>query len=423
MKFLNTTALGLALALGAMTMAGGSPAMAKKAEAPAAAKQNFSEGFRKTAPAVQDAIAKGDIAAAQAALPAAQAAATTDDDKYTVAILQLQLALKTNDTNAQKAAADAVIASGKAPPETLAQVLDMKGRLAYNAGDLAGADAAFTQLSTLRPNDDDTAALLAQVKVREGRGSDALAIIDKSIDAKKAANQPVPEDWYRRALSIAYDSKPPIAAGVVKYGQGLVSAYPTPANWRTAIQLYREVAKPDPQTDLDAMRLARAAHALAGERDYYDYANSAYNKGLPGEAQSVIEEGTSSSMVDNQALKSSKALGELKAVAGPKVAGDKASLPALDKSARAAADGKKALNTADGYYGYGQYAQAADLYKVALSKGGVDANLVNLRLGMSLARAGDKAGAAQAFGAVTGPRQQLAGYWLIWANQQGGAAR
>ena len=32
---------------------------------------------------------------------------------------------------------------------------------------------------------------------------------------------------------------------------------------------------------------------------------------------------------------------------------------------------------ADAYFGYGQYAEAAELYRAALQKGGEDANLVN----------------------------------------------
>lgn len=422
MKFATTTAMGLALALGAMAVVASPASAKKKDDAAAAPAANFSAAFRQAAQPLQKALEGGDIAGAQAALPAAQAAASTPDDKYQVAVMALQISLKGTDQNAQKAAADAVIASGKAPPEVLAQVLDMKGRLDYNSNDLAGADQAFTQLLQTKPGDGDTAILLAQVKMREGRNSEALPIVDQAIKAKQSANQPVPEDWYRRALSIAYDSKPPMADGVIKYGQGLIAAYPSPDAWRTVIQTYRDTSKPGPQTDLDAMRLARATHALAGERDYYDYANSALNKGFPGEAQGVIDEGMSSNMVDNKALATSKALAEVKAVAGPKVAGDKASLPALDKSSRAAADGKKALLTGDAYYGYGQFAQAADLYKVALQKGGVDANVVNLHLGMALAQAGQKDAAAQALGTVTGPNQALAGYWAIWAKVGTGSA-
>ena len=71
----------------------------------------------------------------------------------------------------------------------------------------------------------------------------------------------------------------------------------------------------------------------------------------------------------------------------------------------------------DGFYGLGDYTRAAELYRAALSKSGVDTNQVNLRLGMALARGGDKAGAATALGAVTGPLAELAKFWLLYANR------
>jgi hypothetical protein len=76
------------------------------------------------------------------------------------------------------------------------------------------------------------------------------------------------------------------------------------------------------------------------------------------------------------------------------------------------------MKIAEGYYGHGDYAKAADFYRLALQKGSVDANLANTRLGMSLAQAGRKAEAETAFRAVTGRRADLAGLWLLWLNQR-----
>ena len=77
------------------------------------------------------------------------------------------------------------------------------------------------------------------------------------------------------------------------------------------------------------------------------------------------------------------------------------------------------MEAGDTLYGLGAFAEAAPLFKAAVAKGGVDANLANLRLGMALARAGDKAGAAAALNAVAGPQANVAKYWLIWVNSQG----
>ncbi len=409
MKFATTTAFAAVLALGC------APALAKKPAAPAdAGKPAFSTAFRQAAQPLQTAYNAGDIAAAKAVLPAAQAAASTPDDKHVLGVLMVQLGTKAQDDTLQSQGVDMAVQSGKSPPSEVAQLLNVKGVIAYNKGDLAGADAAFSQQYQANPADSDNAILLAQTKVREKQPQAAMPIIDAAIKAKKAAGQPVPEDWYRRALAIAYDAKLP--AETARFGMGLVGDYPTTDTWRTSVQTYRDTAALDQQGDLDSLRLMRAAGALAGERDYYEYANLANDKGYPGEAKAVIDEGMSSNMVSAQ-VKNSKALAELKTVTGPKIAGDKASLPALDKSARAAPDGKKALLTGDAYLGYGMYPQAADLFRVAVQKGGVDANVANLRLGEALAHAGQKDAAIQAFGQVTGKTQPLAQYWTIWANQ------
>ncbi|WBO20997.1 tetratricopeptide repeat protein [Sphingomonas abietis] len=415
MKFASTTALATALALGAVAAMGVTPAVAKKADAAAAPKANYSDGFRKTAPALQEAITKKDYAAAKAALPAAQAAATTDDDKYAVATMQLQIAQGTNDSAGVSAAADAMLATGKAPAPLQIELYTVQAQNAFNNGKLDAADRAFTQVNTLKPNDPEVLISLAAVKSRENQSPAALQYVDQAIQAKKATGQPVDEDWYRRALSIAYDGKQP--AGVIKYGQQLVDAYPRADIWRIALQTYRDTTTLDPQVDLDALRLMRATKSLAGERDYYEYANTALNKGFPGEAKAVIDQGMSSNMVDNKALATSKALAEIKAVAGPKIAADKADLPVSEKKARAAADGKQALLIGDAYMGYGQYAQAVELYKIALQKGGVDANLVNLHMGESLAQSGQGPAAATALATVTGPNQVLAQYWAIFATK------
>jgi tetratricopeptide (TPR) repeat protein len=74
------------------------------------------------------------------------------------------------------------------------------------------------------------------------------------------------------------------------------------------------------------------------------------------------------------------------------------------------------LRVGDRYYGMGDYAKAAALYRTALAKG-AEANIANLRLGEALARSGDKAGAAAALNLVSGPQSDLAKLWLLYAQR------
>ena len=159
------------------------------------------------------------------------------------------------------------------------------------------------------------------------------------------------------------------------------------------------------------MRLAQATGALAGENDYFRFANTLMLKGFPGEAKAVLEQGFAAKAID-------KSQGDLLASSTPRRRPSRRAIalrwPRPPTAALAAPDAKKAMVTADAYYGYGDYAKAADLYRAALGKSGVDKDLANLRLGMSLARAGDKAGATAALNAAGGAQAEVAKFWLTY---------
>ena len=93
---------------------------------------------------------------------------------------------------------------------------------------------------------------------------------------------------------------------------------------------------------------------------------------------------------------------------------DRASLAGDEAKVRAGGTGRLAMNVGNAYFGYGDYAKAAEIYRLAGQRSDVDASLANLRLGEALAMAGDKAGAAAAFKAVNGPRAELASLWSTW---------
>ena len=46
------------------------------------------------------------------------------------------------------------------------------------------------------------------------------------------------------------------------------------------------------------MRLAQATGALAGENDYFRFANTLVTKGFPGEAKAVLDQGFAAKAID-----------------------------------------------------------------------------------------------------------------------------
>jgi tetratricopeptide (TPR) repeat protein len=414
MKMLSTTALGFALALGATTAA--TPAFAKEKEAAKPAAMQLSPKVRTGAVAAQAAIAKSDWAGAKAAIDTAEPEIKTPDDKFILGQLTLQVAQKGGMQDLFPKAVNMMIDSGKAPPEMVGQLQMVKAKMAYQAKDYATAETALLAAQAAGSTDADLIPVLVSSQHEQGKDLVALQSLTATIDKQVAANQPVPEAWYQRGIAIGYGAKASpdkaaLQAITADLAKKWVSAYPTKSNWRDSLIIYRDSAKLDPDTEIDLYRLLYSTGGMKGERDYMDYVLATYLR-YPGEALMVLNAGTSSGQV-NPAGKNAT---EIKGIVSAKVPADKASLAGADKSAAAAANGKIALNTADAFLGYGEWAKAVAMYKLALQKGGVDANVVNVRLGMALAKSGDAAGAKAAFAAVTGPRKALADLWTVFVD-------
>lgn len=370
-----------------------------------------SNAARKEIVAFQAAVNAKDAAAIPVTLAAAQAKAKTKDDHYVIAKLQLKAAVDANDSNAMAQGVEAVLASGYAQPAELQTLYLGLGKLHYNAKAYDKAGAALDQVLRIDPNNVDALVVQAETRNSQGRAAEGVGLLQKAIAIRAAAGQKPEEAWYRRAVKLAFDAKLPATPALA---QAWVAAYPSSNNWRDAIRIYQTNSGLDDAALIDSMRLARTAGALQGENDYFRYTNTLVTKGFPGEAKAVLDEGFAAKAID----RGRAIFSQIYSLASTRSQGDRASLAASATAARAAADARKAMTTAEAYYGYGDYAQAADLYRVALTKGGVDKDLANLRLGMSLLGAGDKAGATAAFNAAGGAQASVARLWLTYLAQK-----
>lgn len=419
MKMVSRTALGFALALGIASGAMVAPAVAKDKDKKEAASEQrkfkFSKKAQKALGEAQTAQQKGDNDTALAKIREAEAAAETPDDKYMANALKINVALAKQDNTLLEEGLKGSIDSGSSPPEEKLKFQRSLAALAVQRNDVQGALQVYEQMAAEHPGDADIVVGLGEMYNRAGRTSEAVATIDKAIKAKQATGQPVEEAWYKRALALAYDGK--LAGQVLPASLALVQAYPSTTNWRDVLVIFRETAGLDDQANLDVMRLMYDTNSLTGERDYFEYAETADKRGLAGEAQIVIDTGTKKG-----ALSAGKPyVKELVGIVTPKVKGDRASLPRLEKESHADKTGRMAKATGDGYLGYGENAKAVEMYRLALEKGGIDAAEVNTRIGIALARSGDKAGAEAAFNAVQGgKRGDIAKLWLAHLNSAGG---
>lgn len=406
----------------ALLATGGLSLSAADAQTPRSLNLNREE--RDSIAALQAAAAGVDRTAQDAALSAARARAQGVSARYAVGHYQFQIGRQRNDNAMQSQGAEAMIASGLVTPEEAA------GLTAYLAGRaLAGRDSSKTdrliaRLVELQPTNSAvlvdygqfTASFLpsargpAAVTIR----ANAVSLFQRAFAADAAAGRVSPESWYLRGLAVAYDgARPPVSnasfvPAALSFARSLVAGYPTPNNWRDALAAYRDLAG-DPVLELDIRRLMRATGVLAGEREYMEFAGALADARLIGEARAVIDEGLQRNMVETARIAPALAT----RIAPRAVTTDRAALPGLRTRAQAGT-GAVARAAADNFYAYGQYADAATLYALALQKGGEDPNLVNLRLGAALAMAGRRPEAEAALRLVTGPRADLAGFWLTW---------
>lgn len=423
MRFVSTLAMSLMLAAGAATVASAPPALAAKEKAP---KQNFSKEFMASAGDLQKAIQAKDFPTAKTKFPAAEAAASTPDDKYYLYQFLLQIGLGLQDQAMQRAGVEGMLASGATPASELGKYHFYAADFAIKAG---SPDAGITHLQKAieagYPGSTPH-VMLAEAYFKkavatakgnqmtpEGKAAvqAGLPHLKMGADMEKQATGKVPAGWYERGFQLAYVAGLPEAATWAQYS---VETDPSAKNWRSLLRGYQDSHKAlSKNENLDLMRLMRKTGALESEYDYSEYAEAAVSSGLPGEAKAVIDEGRSRGKVG------ATRLSDVYQIASTRISADKATLPAGERDAAKAATGKIAASTANAYLGYGDYAKAAQLFQLALQKGSVDANEINTRLGIALAMSGDLAGAKAAFEKVgPGARQDIAKYWLLWLGKQ-----
>ncbi|HVQ08717.1 MAG TPA: hypothetical protein VMS43_09810 [Allosphingosinicella sp.] len=358
------------------------------------------------------AVQASDWPAAEAALPAAVAAARGNDAKYLIGQIRLRMGIGTSNRQLQSQGIDEMIASGGAQPSEMRALYENQLDFATAAGDTAKAARAAAQLDALNPNDPNRFLRQARIRAHANDAAGAIALYRQAMQLQTTNGQPIPVEWRQQMSALSYQARLPQTASLMREW---LAVAPSQALWHDSLAIYAEFAGPaDTGLTLDVYRLIRAAGAMTGERDFIVLSQAASDVRAFGEIKAVLEEGFSRNLITaNAAL-----MRERIALATRRSAEDRASLAGERTAALAGNDGAAVLRLGDAYYGYGEYGPAAELYRAALQKGGTDANLVNTRLGAALAQAGRRAEAETAFRAVTGPRAELAQFWLLWLQSR-----
>lgn len=369
--------------------------------------------------ALKDALVAAD---AVGQIQAAEAGIKTPDDRYIAGEWCKVVGQALRDAKLLQHCLQNVVDSGVAPADEAGSAAARLGALAYQNEDYATAVKVLPPVVAANYPGDDAATVLALSYYNLKQHDAALAAMQTAYDARKAAGGTVPESWLILANKIAYGGQA-AAAPASEWALRLAGAYPTPANFLLSVQWLRAYNNYEGGEALDASRLLKRTGALAGSDkgvadEYREYVHAIDFHRYPQELLDVIKAG----MAAGALSATSPNIVELRALSEKGVAADRVSLPAFVKDAHApGASVKTVTAAADTLLSYGDAAQAIELYQAALGKAGVDANLVNTRLGIAQVDTGDYAGAAASFARVDGTRKPLARLWAIYARTKAGA--
>lgn len=357
---------------------------------------------------LQTAVNKNDVTNIPSKVAAAQAVATTKEDRYLIGELQLKAAVASKDNNAMLAAVDGIASSGYEDPAKVARLYAIVGSSLNDAKQPAQAIAAFQKALALDPRNSDVLIVMGEAQSAQGNAAQAVDSFERAIQIQSAAGQKPQEALYKTALKTAYDAKLPTTLDIARQW---VAAYPAPASWHDAIAVYRNMAHPDEEGTLDLLRLMQVTGAMTSPHDYALFAEAAADQTNYTEAQEILDAGIAAHQVDPSSAEFRDLISGLKSK-------PKATAADLAAAVKMSPSSVSLLHIGDRYYGMGDFAHAAEIYRQVLSAPGADRDVANIHLGMALARSGDKAGAAAAFKAVTGPRAEIAKFWLAYLQQR-----
>jgi predicted Zn-dependent protease len=343
----------------------------------------------------------------------------SDGDKFFGGQLTLDYGNLATDKVSQRRGIVAMIDSGHVPAEQLGRFNYFAGTLAYEAKDFVAAETALKAAVAAGNNSKETLVMLAEAQNSGGRTADALGTLKSLVDNAAAAGQVPDLEWLERGVVLSYQAK--MLAESTDWAIRRVEFHPSQASWVAAGQLMRAAYDYNGGDSLDVSRALDRAGALNSstqpvQREYVEYLQAVVGKvGVlyPGEAVKVANQGVKVTALQATDPFVRDALAE----ANRRVAADRASLPGLERDARApAAQLRTVLIAADTLLSYEQADKAAELYQIALGKPGADASAINLRLGIALTKLGKAPEAEAAFGKVTGPRQSIARLWTLVAK-------
>jgi tetratricopeptide (TPR) repeat protein len=361
-----------------------------------AAAPKLTTGVNNALAEAQKATAAGDLPAATAAIAKARAVATkTDYDDYMINSVAVTVAVKGQDMAGATAAAEAAADSPAVPEDQKAATIRTALILANNQKHYEKSVVYAKALSATNPTDQTSQTAITQAYYFAKDYPDAVAYIQKRIDADKAAGKRTERGSLQMMLDVQVAMKDEAAAE--RTLEELVAEYNDPADWTQMIDV---AISSKGIRDVEVVWLGRllfASGAKPSQQDVNLFGSTASHLTFFGDAQIAQQHGATGFPDANA-----------------RADADKKTIPA-QIAAGAKQNGNYSAKLAEALYSYGMYPEAEAAAKLAVSKGGVpDSTEGPMVLGQSLLAQNKYDEAIAAFGQVKGGGLATARITRLW---------
>ncbi len=269
------------------------------------------------------------------------------------------------------------------------------------------------------PGDADMTAILGQLQYQGGQLKQSLDTFNGLVNSAEKAGQQPKEDWLKimYGVSAKLNTNPnALDKQTLSVVEKLVRYYPKDVYWQALLLgLKTQLTSDASKFQLD--RLMLSVGTLKDPDEFVEMAQLAKNFGYPGEALSVLDTGYAKGIIGAGASKERE--DRLKTSIKKEADADKASLPNLDKKARAAATGQDDATLGEAYLGYAQYPQAVEALERGIKKGGIKKqDQAQIALGIAYLRSNQADKAKAAFKQVPAESDlgRIASLWALHAT-------
>jgi hypothetical protein len=336
----------------------------------------------------------------------------TPIDILTISMFKVYLYLLLQDFTSAGDAMQAGIETGLLSPEELKQDKHDVAVLYYKGRAGAKLNAAVRAYIAQYGNDTGLLLLMADQAFSDKDYATAAEAAEKALRQAEAEGQKPDEDGLKVWVISLHNLKN--SAGYSAAVDTLVKYYPKPEYFHDAlIDVGHRPGFAD-KFKLDLFVLKLTVGTLNTTEEFVEMAQTALTQNLPAYAQKALEAGfAAKTLADNATTRG------LLATATRRAAAEKLT-PADEADAKHQPTGESLTRLATVAESYGNHAQAIDLYKGGLAKGGLsDIESVRLRLGVAQIQGGkvDAGKATLALVKANNGAADLAKYWVFTTNK------